>query len=284
MIKNEVYQRMVDKQGEMSKSQKKIAAYLLKHTETAPFLTASKLAKLTEVGEATVVRFAVSLGFSGYPELQKEMQNALQMKMTSAEMFAQTIPDHNEKQNLLTEMVKDDITNLQLTLNQIDHTAFNKAAEEIVKANRIYILAYRSAVSLGKFLSFYLDLVLQNTELIEHADGMSEHLLDIKEGDLVIAFGFARYTKRTVDALKYVKEKDVKTIVITDHPLSPLAPYGTITLHTSTEINSFIDSFTAPMSVINALLTAVTRSEHVKVEKRLQELEELWEAFDVFYD
>ncbi|MEC2071530.1 MurR/RpiR family transcriptional regulator [Alkalihalophilus marmarensis] len=284
MIKNEVYQRMVDKQGEMSKSQKKIAAYLLKHTETAPFLTASKLAKLTEVGEATVVRFAVSLGFSGYPELQKEMQNALQMKMTSAEMFAQTIPDHNEKQNLLTEMVKDDITNLQLTLNQIDHAAFNKAAEEIVKANRIYILAYRSAVSLGKFLSFYLDLVLQNTELIEHADGMSEHLLDIKEGDLVIAFGFARYTKRTVDALKYVKEKDVKTIVITDHPLSPLAPYGTITLHTSTEINSFIDSFTAPMSVINALLTAVTRSEHVKVEKRLQELEELWEAFDVFYD
>ncbi|ERN52735.1 MurR/RpiR family transcriptional regulator [Alkalihalophilus marmarensis] len=284
MIKNEVYQRMVDKQGEMSKSQKKIAAYLLKHTETAPFLTASKLAKLTEVGEATVVRFAVSLGFSGYPELQKEMQNALQMKMTSAEMFAQTIPDHNEKQNLLTDMLKDDITNLQLTLNQIDHTAFNKAAEEIVKANRIYILAYRSAVSLGKFLSFYLDLVLQNTELIEHADGMSEHLLDIKEGDLVIAFGFARYTKRTVDALKYVKEKDVKTIVITDHPLSPLAPYGTITLHTSTEINSFIDSFTAPMSVINALLTAVTRSEHVKVEKRLQELEELWEAFDVFYE
>jgi DNA-binding MurR/RpiR family transcriptional regulator len=283
MLKGEVYQRMIKKQGEMSKSQKKIASYLLKHTETGPFLTASKLAKLTEVGEATVVRFAVSMGYSGYPELQRALQSALQLKMTSAEMFAQTMPSIKEPTNPLAELVQGDITNLQLTFSQIDQQVFDEAVKEMIKAKRIYILAYRSAVSLGKFLSFYLDLVLQNTELIEQADGMSEHLLDIKEGDLVIAFGFARYTKRTIEALNYVKQKKVKTIVITDHPLSPLVPYGDLNFHTSTEINSFIDSFTAPMCLVNALITAVTRNEHIKVEKRLQELEKLWDTFDIFY-
>lgn len=284
MLQSEVYKRIIEEQQAMSKAQKKIAAYLIDHAETAPFLTASKLAKHVGVGEATVVRFAVFLGYKGYPDLQGHLQEALQRKMTSAEVFAHTTDESDLPVDALSEILSDDIHNLKATLTQIDPNEFEQAVKAIICAKRIYIIAYRSAASIGLFLHFYLDLVLQNAELVEHADGVSEHILDIGEEDLVIGFGFSRYTKRTVEVLKFVKQRGAKTLVITDHVMSPLVPYGDRTLHAATEINSFIDSFTAPLSIVNALITAVTRSEHVKVEKRLKGLEELWETFEVFYD
>lgn len=284
MLQSDVYQRIINNIEKMSKSQKKIAQYLINHPETAPFLTAAKLAKNVGVGEATVIRFAFFLNYKGYPDLQRHLQEALKRKYTSAEIFTKTADKTDEPRNTLKEILVDDIQNLKNTLNQLDLETFEKAVAEIRKANRIYIVAYRSAASLGMFLQFYLDLLLQNTKMIHHADGVSEQLLDLQSDDLVIGFGFSRYTKRTVEVLKYVKQQEAKTLVITDHFLSPLVPYSDIALIASTEINSFIDSFSAPFSIVSALITAVTRAEHKKVAKRLNELEELWENFGVFYD
>lgn len=275
---------MIHAREKMSKSHKKIANYLIEHHETAPFLTASKLAKNVKVGEATVIRFAFFLNYRGYPDLQRHLQEALQRKMTSAEVLARTTDEDNFTENVVREVLGDDIQNMKQTLNQVDTAVFEQVVNEMIKAKRIYIIAYRSATSIGTFLEFYLDLILQNTEMIHQADGVSEHLLDITKDDLVIGLGFSRYTRRTVEVLKYVKQSDAKTVVITDHLLSPLVPYGDYKLVATTEINSFIDSFAAPMSIASALITALTRAEHVKVEKRLKELEGLWETFDVFYD
>ncbi|MFB5661353.1 MurR/RpiR family transcriptional regulator [Alteribacillus sp. HJP-4] len=284
MLESDVFQRITALQDSMSKSQKKIAGYLINHAETAPFLTASKLAKNAGVGEATVIRFAVFLEFKGYPDMQRHLQEALQRKWTSAEVFARTTDKEDQPENAVKEILADDIQNLKDTLHQVDSKEFQGAVNDIVRAKRIYIIAYRSAASIGSFLEFYLDLVLQNTELLREADGVSEHLLDISENDLVIGFGFSRYTKRTVEVLRYVKQRGAKTLVLTDHLMSPLVPFGDRKLLAATEINSFIDSFSAPLSIVSALVTAVTRSQHKKVEGRLNELEGLWDTFDVFYD
>ncbi|UTR15412.1 MurR/RpiR family transcriptional regulator [Salipaludibacillus sp. LMS25] len=284
MLESDVYRRMIQAREKMSKSHKKIANYLIEHHETAPFLTASKLAKNVQVGEATVIRFAFFLNYKGYPDLQRHLQKALQRKMTSAEVLARTTDENEMTENVVTEVLSDDIQNLKETLNQVDSAVFEQIVHELIHAKRIYIIAYRSAANVGGFLEFYLDLVLQNTEMIRQADGVSEHLLDLSEEDLVIGLGFSRYTKRTVEVLKYAKQRSAKTVVITDHLLSPLVPYADHKMIAATEINSFIDSFSAPMSVISALITALTRTEHKKVEKRLEELEGLWETFDVFYD
>ncbi|RKL67772.1 RpiR family transcriptional regulator [Salipaludibacillus neizhouensis] len=284
MLESDVYLRMIQNREKMSKSHKKIANYLIENHETASFLTASKLAKNVKVGEATVIRFAFFLNYKGYPDLQRHLQEALQRRMTSAEVLARTTDANDTTENVVTEVLSDDIQNLKVTLNQIDPLVFEQVVYEMIAAKRIYIIAYRSATSIGGFLEFYLDLVLQNTELIHQADGVSEHLLDISKDDLVIGLGFSRYTKRTVEVLKYVKQRDAKIVVITDHLLSPLVPYADYKIVAATEINSFIDSFSAPMSIASALITALTRSEHKKVEKRLKELEGLWETFDVFYD
>lgn len=284
MLKADIYQRIMEKMDQMSRSQQKIAQYLINHPDSAPFLTASKLAQLAGVGEATVVRFAVFLGYQGYPDMQRHMQEALKRQWTTVERLNMTSKaNRDQEQSVVDEVLKGDIINLQLTLQQVDKGEFDRAVKAIIEAENIYIIAYRSAAGLGAFLEFYLDLVLQNTELIRQADGISEHLLGITEGDLVIGMGFARYTKRTVEVLKYAKEKGAKTMCLTDHILSPLMPLADIRLTAASDINSFINSFAAPLSIINALITAVTRIEKAKVEKRLAELEELWESFHVFH-
>lgn len=281
---NSVYDKIMEKQEEMSKAQKKIASYIIDNPETAAFLTASKLAKNVGVGEATVIRFAVFLGYQGYPDFQWHLQEALKRKWTSAERFEKTTLSSGQADSVWEEVLADDIRNIQTTLENMDHDDFQAAVDAIIQAKRIYIVAYRSAQSIGQFLEFYLDLVLQNTELIRQADGVSEHLLDIGKDDLVIGLGFSRYTKRTIDVLNYVRERGAKTLVITDHIMSPLAPLADIQLFASVDINSFIDSFVAPLSIINALITAVTRSEQEKVKKRLEQLEGLWETFNVFHE
>ncbi|WP_444683931.1 MurR/RpiR family transcriptional regulator [Alkalicoccus luteus] len=284
MTDMDVYARISRAQEDLSKSHKKIARYLVEHRESAPFLTASRLAQNAEVGEATVIRFATVLGYKGYTDLQRHLQEALTKKYTSAEVLKRTTSGKEASQETITEILHDDMQNLQATTEQVDPAEFEAIVKDLIEADRIYIVAYRSAASIGSYLAFYLDLVLQNTELIEEADGVSEHLLDITENDVVIGLGFARYTKRTVEVMKYVKQRGANTIVMTDHLLSPLYPYGNKHLITATEINSFIDSFAAPMSVASALITALTRAEHDKVARRLEELESLWETFDVFHD
>lgn len=269
----------------MSKSQQKIARYLITHSDAAPFLTASKLAHIIGVGEATMVRFAVFLGYSGYPDMQRHLQEALKRQWTTVERLQMTseADGNNKKEDVATEVLKDDMSNIQSTLEHLNPEDFKHAVEAIIEAENIYIIAYRSAASLGNFLEFHLDLVLQNTELIVQADGISEHLIGITNRDLVIGIGFTRYTKRTVDVMKYAREKGAKTMCITDHILSPLIPFADIRLTAVSDINSYINSYAAPMSVINALITSVTRIEHSKVEKRLGDLEDLWEGFDVFH-
>lgn len=284
-MENGVFERISQKQEQMSKAQKKIANYLIENPETTPFLTASKLARQVGVGEATIIRFAVFLGYHGYPDFQWHLQEAMKRKWTSAERFEKTSSgDGVTPPSIWYEVLSDDIQNINTTIETLDPEEFQQAVDALVQAKRIYIIAYRSAQSIGQFLEFYLDLVLQNTELIRQADGVSEHLLDISEEDLVIGLGFSRYTKRTIDVLKYVRTKGAKTLVLTDHMMSPLAPLGDYKLYAAVDINSFIDSFTAPLSVINALITAVTRSEQAKVKKRLEQLEELWDSFGVFHE
>ncbi|MCF6092381.1 MurR/RpiR family transcriptional regulator [Microaerobacter geothermalis] len=283
MYHSDVFQRIREKTSEMSKAQQKIARYLIQHPDTSPFLTAAKLAKKAEVGEATVVRFANFLGYRGYPELQSHLQEAIKRQLSTVERLEQYLDEYDGEEKIVYEVLNNDIENLQNTIQQLDPSQFREAVKAIVEAKNIYIIAYRSAVALGTFMEFYLDLILQNTELVRQADGISEHLLGITDRDLVIGIGFARYTKRTVEVMKYSKEKGAKTMAITDNLMSPLIPHSDIVLTASSHITSIIDSFSAPLSIINGLITAVTQKEQSKVKKRLKELEDLWGTFDVFY-
>ncbi|GAB7387069.1 MurR/RpiR family transcriptional regulator [Bacillaceae bacterium] len=279
----EIYRLITEKLPEMSKSQRKIARYVLNHMHSVPFYTVGKLAKKAGVSEATVVRFATFLGFKGYPQFQQALQESFKRQLTTVERLQISEGVYEEEEKAIYAIFHDDIARIRSMAEKLDADAFHEAVNLIVQASRIFIIANRSAVSLGTFLEFYLDMMLENTELIRNPYGISEKLFRINENDVVIGLSFARYTRNTIDAVSFAKDRGTKVIAITDTPLSPLIPYADVFLTAPSEMPSFIDSFVAPLSLLNALLTAVGRRKRKEIEQHLQDLEEVWERFGIFH-
>ncbi|MCM3177505.1 MurR/RpiR family transcriptional regulator [Cytobacillus horneckiae] len=278
-----IYHRIAEKYPEMSKSQQKVATYILENINTVPFLTVAKLAKNAEVSEATIIRFAVFLGYKGYSELQQLMQNSVQKQLTTTERLKLSSNIYSDQGQGIFELFQDDVSNIETTLEGLDEKQFMKAAHYILEGRRIYICANRSAKALGVFLQYYLNIIIGHSELIGSADTVSEQLFKLRENDVVIGISFARYSMNTIELVEYAKEQGATTIAITDNLMSPLIPYSDAVLTASSKLPTFIDSFTAPMSLINALIAYVGKERMDIVEERLEKLEELWERFDIFY-
>ncbi|USG66959.1 MurR/RpiR family transcriptional regulator [Brevibacillus ruminantium] len=277
-----VYQHIAEHMQEMSKSQLKIANYILQNQNTVPFLTVGKLAKLSGVSEATVVRFATFLGYSGYPELQQYMQDSVQQQLTTAERLKMSQEIYDEEELGVYEVFQDDIANIKATMEKLDVAAFREAVRLLLQAERVYVVASRSALSLGVFLQYYLNMMLGNTELVSSGDNFPEKLYAVNEKDVVIGISFSRYTNSTIEILSFAKDKGATTLAITDNLLSPLIPHAHVSLTASSQMPTFIDSFVAPLSLINSLITYVGKQKTQEFTDRLEMLEEVWNRFDIF--
>ncbi|MEJ8543731.1 MurR/RpiR family transcriptional regulator [Brevibacillus borstelensis] len=277
-----VYQHIAERMSHMSKSQHKIANYILQNQNTVPFLTVGKLAKLSGVSEATVVRFATFLGYSGYPELQQYMQDSVQQQLTAAERLKMSQEIYDEEELGIYEVFQDDIANIKATMEKLDVTAFREAVRLLLQAQRVYVAGSRSAASLAVFLQYYLNMMLGNAELVSSGDSFPERLYAVNEKDVVIGISFARYTNSTIQILSFAKDKGATTIAITDNLLSPLIPHADVSLTASSQMPTFIDSFVAPLSLINSLITYVGKQKAQEFADRLEMLEEVWNRFDIF--
>nr|WP_040329218.1 MurR/RpiR family transcriptional regulator [Clostridium ihumii] len=266
----------------LSKGQKLIAEYILKHYDKAAFMTAAKLGNSVGVSESTVVRFANQLGYEGYPELQKALQELIKNKLTTVQRI-ELSNDFISHNNALKGVLKSDIENIRVTLEKINHTAFDEAVNHIFKAKKIYIIGLRSSTALADFLGFYLNLILDNVKIVSY--GMSdifEQMLNVSEEDCVIGIGFPRYAVRTIEALNFSKSRNATVIAITDSLLSPLATKADYTLVAESNMASFVDSLVAPLSVINALIIAVGLREKEKISQTFSDLESMWKNYQVY--
>lgn len=266
-----------------SKGQKLIADYILKHYEKAAYLTASKMGALVGVSESTVVRFAIELGFSGYPEFQHSLQEIIRNRLTSFQRIEVTnnlIGDGN----VLDKVLLSDAEKIRRTMEEIDHSSFEEAIDRIVSANRIYIIGVRSSSSLAGFLNFNLRMVFDNVKFVQTTSGseMFEQIMRIGEGDVMIAISFPRYSKRIINAVEYARSKNADVVALTDSKMSPIAAYASQLLIAQSDMASFVDSLVAPLSIINAMIVAVSRKKQDVLTERLRVLEEVWEKYDVY--
>jgi DNA-binding MurR/RpiR family transcriptional regulator len=283
MIQNNVFQHVAENIAELSKSHKKIATYILKNSNIVPFFKVATLAEKAKVSEATVVRFATTLGYSGYPEMQKSMQNSIQEQLTTTERLKMSSHIYDDKELAIYDIFNDDIENIKSTMKNLDIESFHKAASILLNANKVYISANRSAASLGVFLQYYLNIILENSEVLGSYETISEQLYSLSKDDVVIGISFARYSSSTINTIAFAKDMGASTISITDNYLSPLLQHSDITLTASSDMPSFIDSFTAPLSLINALLVYLGKERVEDVENRLDKMEDLWSKFGTFY-
>lgn len=266
----------------LSKGQKLIAEYILKQYDKAAFMTAAKLGYSVGVSESTVVRFANELGFSGYPKLQKALQELIKNKLTTVQRI-ELSNNYITMENALKGVLKSDMENIRVTLEKINPKTFDEVVNCIFNAKRIYIIGLRSSTALAEFLGFYLNLILDNVKVVAYGvSDIFEQMINISKDDLVIGIGFPRYAARTIEALNYAHGKGTKVVAITDSLLSPLATKSDYTLIAQSNMASFVDSLVAPLSVINALIIAVGLREKEKISSIFSGLEDIWEEYKVY--
>lgn len=266
----------------LSKGQKLIAEYILKHYDKAAFMTAAKLGTSVGVSESTVVRFANELGFSGYPKLQKALQELIKNRLTTVQRIELSNDFINEG-TALKGVLKSDMENIRATLEKINHRTFEEVVNSIFKAKKIYIIGLRSSTAIAEFLGFYLNLILDNVKVVAY--GMSdifEQMINISEEDLLIGIGFPRYAARTIEALNFAQSRGTRVVAITDSLLSPLASKADYTLIAQSNMASFVDSLVAALSVVNALIIAVGLREKQKISSTFNELENIWGEYQVY--
>lgn len=266
----------------LSKGQKLIAEYILKNYDKAAFMTAARLGISVGVSESTVVRFANELGFSGYPKLQKALQELIKNKLTTVQRL-ELSNDYISEGYALKGVLKADIENIRVTLEKINYNTFEDVVNKIFEAKRIYIIGLRSSTALAEFLGFYLNIILQNVKTVGYGiSDIFEQMINVGEGDLVIGIGFPRYASRTIDALAFAQDRGAKVVAITDSLLSPLASKADYSLIAQSNMASFVDSLVAPLSVINALIIAVGMREKQSITDIFNNLEAIWRDYKVY--
>ena len=282
-MKQNLIQRITAQMPEFSKGQRLIAQYLLAHYDRAAYMTASKLGALVEVSESTVVRFAGELGFDGYPEMQRALQELTRTNLTAAQRM-EVAGNLFDRENVLDKVLLGDADKIRHTLEGIDRTAFADAVERIVSARNIYILGVRSSASLADFLTFNFRMIFDNVRAVEGTTGTEifEQILDIGPEDVLIAISFPRYSTRTVRAVEYAKRAGADVVAITDSATSPLAAGADQLLTARSDMASFVDSLVAPLSIINAMVAAVSLSKPDEVAARLHRLESIWDEYEVY--
>ena len=267
----------------LSKGQRQIAAFMLEHYDKAAYMTAAKLGALVGVSESTVVRFAIELGFDGYPELQHSLQELIRTKLTTLQRIEIT-NDRIGDADLLEKVLCSDIDKIKRTLEEIDRDSFDRAVDALIGAKMIYIIGMRSSSSLASFMYHYLNLVFPHVRLVRTTSGSEifEQILRISEEDVIIGISFPRYSKRIINAMEYAKKQSAHVIAITDSATSPIAAPADDLLLAKSDMASFVDSLVAPLSIINALIVAIGKKKQGEIAETFEKLENIWDEYDVY--
>lgn len=266
----------------LSKGQKRIADYILANYDKVAFMTASSLGDVVGVSESTVVRFANALDYEGYPQLQKALQESIKTKLTTVQRF-ELSKDQDIGENYLKQIMASDMENIRKTIDAVDEEMIQKSVDALHDARKVYILGLRSSSVLANYLGFYLNFILDNVSIVPSgANDLFDHLLNITEEDVLITFSFPRYSKTTYEVVDFAKAQGAKLIGITDSKSSPLVPLSDYYMTAKYNMNTFIDSLVAPMSLVNALIIAVSICEKEKVKNTFSKLERIWDEYKIY--
>ena len=280
---NDLTSRINECYGSLSKGQKILATYITDNYDKAVFLTAAKMGQVVGVSESTVVRFATHLGYKGYPEFQKALEEMVRNKLNSIQRMELTYGRISQS-HILETVLQSDQEKIKDTLEHIDEHAFELAVDTIIKAKHIYIVGIRSCAPLAAFMAFYFNLMFENVTLLQtnNSSELFEQMVRISKDDVIIGISFPRYSMRTLKAMEFANNRNAKVITLTDSVHSPMNLYSSCNLIARSDMASIVDSLVAPLSVINALIVALCMKKQGEVAKTLETLEDIWNEYQVY--
>lgn len=272
-----------NKMSTFSKSQKLIASFILNSYEKAAYMTALKLGNAVNVSESTVVRFAIEMGFEGYPELQRNLQSLIKNRLTAVQRINIT-NDRIGEDGVLKNTLTQDIDRIRRTLEEVDRDSFERAVEKISNARRIYILGAMGSGVLARFLDYNFQLIFDNVHFVQavSTSGIYQQIINMNSEDVFIGISFPRYSQSTIKATAYAKSCNANVVAVTDSTASPLAQYADELLIARSDMASFADSLVAPLSLLNAMIVALGAKNKDNIEKTFSKLEALWEENEVY--
>ncbi len=280
---NDIESRIRAKLSGFSKGQKKIASAILENYDKAAYMTAAKLGEMVSVSESTVVRFAIELGYEGYPQLQHAVQELVRTRLTSNQRI-QVSNSRLGNGDVLDNVLGADMAKIKYTLENIDRESFRAAVDAICDARRAYIFGLRSSASLASFLSFNLELISDDVRFVQPTSNgeVFEQMLEIGEEDVVFAISFPRYSTKIINAVKYAQAQHARVIALTDSIMSPIAAHADFVLTAQSDMASYCDSLVAPLSILNAIIVAITQKKQEQVTARFDKLERIWDEYNVY--
>ena len=261
--------RILNEEKRRSKGYKTIAEFISTNPRRAAFMNAAAIAKEVGVSESTVVRFAASLGYDGFPEFHKELGVWVREQYEQAEEKTVDVSEMSTIQRVMLS----DMQKINDTISNIDESSFNMAVDALLKAKHIYIMGLRNSEPVTHFLAFYMQMIRGNVTLLTTSSTTEffEQMIRIGKDDVFVGIGFPRYSMRTLKAMEFANDRKATVIAITDNEHSP-----------ASDSSTFIDSMVAPMSMINALLTAICIKRPVEIRKHLKMLEQTWDTYQVY--
>ena len=266
-----------------SKGQKRIAAFILDNYDRAAFMTAAKLGETASVSESTVVRFAAQLGYDGYPDMQKALQELIRGRLTSIQRI-QVSRDQMTGSDILGSVMQRDMNSIHDVIERLDREEFERVVDKLLHAKHIYILGVRSSSFLAGYLNFSLHLIFKNVTLVQSsaAGEIYEQLVHIGPGDVLVSISFPRYSKMAIHAVEFACQRGGDVVAVTDSPMSPMYKMASASLLASSDMISFVDSMAAPLSLLNALILAVGQQRRDDLSATLAEMEQVWSKYSIF--
>ena len=279
----DILSQIRERHRSFSKGQKLIANYILDSYDKAAFMTACKLGKTVGVSESTVVRFAVELGFDGYPSMQKTLQELVRTRLTSVQRM-EAANDRIGNQDVVSTVLQADMETIRKTNDALDRGEMERSVDASLQARHIYIIGVRSSAAIANFLNFYLRNLFDNVMLVSSTatSEMFEQMLRVNTGDVVIGISLPRYSSRTIKTMQFAHDSGATTIAITDSTDAPAGKLADHVLVAKSDMVSVVDSLVAPMSVVNALIVAISRRQQRQAADTYKTLERLWDEYDVY--
>jgi len=272
--------QILTKADSLNGAQKRLGHYLQNDSSALLMSNVRDLAHAVGVSKSTVVRFAKSLGYKGFPDFRREIQTEMRRKLRAADRMEETFAELGNEENIFAKLLKRDIQLLGETLQAVSLADFHRAVEMILRARKVFLIGLNASMALAYLLHFRLVRVKKDARWLFLTGGTSllEQLAFMDQEDILIAIDFLQVPREVQTALQHGKKIGVPILGITDFPSSPIAKSATVCLYAKRGLHTTVNSLTPAFSLVNALAIAVGWAKKADSIKALTDLDKLLEG------
>jgi DNA-binding MurR/RpiR family transcriptional regulator len=270
---------------QLTKRQQIVAKYISDNTEKVAFYTAKELGDITSTSGSTVIRFCYNLGFSGYSDLQKLIQDTVLSEKQKAplENYLNSTGSIIQSNHLVEHTLTEDIAYISKLSSSINEEYLQTIIKKIIESENRFVVGFRSSHAPASWLTFSLNVVIGKTQMYRGDTDDAIYLISqITDKSLVIAFSLPRYTQETVTFVKAAKKKGATILAITDDELSPVGIHADYILKVETPSPSALKGMPIIFSLLNVLVNGIAVTGWEEVQKRLEEYENISQDFSPF--